>query len=238
MKRMLLLACVVTLATSSALAAGYDKTEKTKLYTLRLRVPEPALAIPALNAEIMARWKTDSEGLKSEAAEDKDADPDFNPFMLDTEWRVTFEDARLISMSANSFIDENGAHPNGAFDTIVWDKQASRAVPLIALFAKDKAQAALKAIAASAKASFLKWLTKEEGSPADPSQADDGIADEPGKLGHYALTHAKGGTKANGIVLLWGAGEVWPHVIGDVRLSIPASVFRADLAPEWKTQFE
>jgi hypothetical protein len=237
MKRLILLAGVFALASSFAFAAGYDKTEQTKLYTLRLRIPEAALAIPALKAEIMARWRKDSDGLKSDAADDKDADPQFHPFMLDTNWRVTFENNDVVSLSADSFIDENGAHPNGAFDSIVWDKRANRAVKFEELFMPGQRKVAFTAIAASAKASFLKWLAKEEGSPADPAEADDGIGADPDKLGHYALTYAAGETKANGIVLLYGAGEVWPHVIGDVRLSIPVAVFRAYLAPEWRARF-
>lgn len=53
----------------------------------------------------------------------------------------------------------------------------------------------------------------------------------------YARTYAKGQVTANGIVLLYGAGQVWPHVLGDFRLSVPAAVFAKYLAPQWKTLF-
>lgn len=238
MKRLLLLAGAFVLVSSFAFAAGYDKTEKTKLYTLRLRVPEAALAIPALKTEIMARWKKDSGDLKDEAKEDKDADPQFNPFMLDTQWRVTFESPDVISLSADSFIDENGAHPNGAFDSIVWDKKANRAVPFEELFVPSLRKAAFTAIAASARKTWTAIATKRIGEAPVAGMVDDGIGADPKKLGHYALTYAKGETKPNGIVLLYGAGEVWPHVLGDIRLSIPVNVFRADLTPEWKARFD
>jgi hypothetical protein len=51
------------------------------------------------------------------------------------------------------------------------------------------------------------------------------------------LTYAKGQTAANGIVLLYGAGQVWPHVLGDFRLAVPAAVFTKYLAPQWKDVF-
>jgi hypothetical protein len=238
MKRLLLLAGVFALASSVAFAAAYDKTEKNKLYTLRLRVPEAALAIPALKSEIMARWKRDSDSLKSDAKTDKDADPQFNPFMLDTQWRVTFEDPNVISLSANSFIDENGAHPNGAFDSIVWDKKASRAVPFENLFVPGQRKAAFTAIAASARKTWVATITKRsDGEAPVPGMVDDGIGADPNKLGHYALIYAKGDSHPNGIVLLYGAGEIWPNAAGDFRLVIPVSVFRAYLTPEWKARF-
>jgi hypothetical protein len=67
--------------------------------------------------------------------------------------------------------------------------------------------------------------------------AGQGIGADPDKLKSYALTYAKGQTRANGIVLLYGAGEVWPHVLGDFRLAVPAAVFSKYLAPQWKLVF-
>ena len=49
--------------------------------------------------------------------------------------------------------------------------------------------------------------------------------------------YAKGQTSANGILLLYGAGQVWPHVIGDFRLAVPAAVFKPYLLPQWKGVF-
>ncbi len=43
---------------------------------------------------------------------------------------MTFDSPQVISLSGYSFIDENGAHPNAAFDAVVWDKTANRAVAL------------------------------------------------------------------------------------------------------------
>ena len=67
---------------------------------------------------------------------------------------------------------------------------------------------------------------------------DRGIAADEKHLGHCALTSAKGDSRANGIVLLYGPGEVWAHVLGDFRLSIPVAVFRDDLAPAWRAEFK
>ncbi|HVW73557.1 MAG TPA: hypothetical protein VHC39_07950 [Rhizomicrobium sp.] len=227
------------LMTAPAWAADYSKSEKTALYQTSLKVPAAASAIPPLQAEILRRFQLQAKTVKDDALDDKKAAPEnFHPYMLDTQWRVTFESARIISLSGLSFVDENGAHPNDSFDTIVWDKTAKRAVKLPELFVKEKLPAALRGIAEYAKTALRKKFPREEGQPADYDPVEGNIAADPEKLGQYALTYARGETRANGIVLLWGAGEAWPHVMGDIRISIPVSVFGSDLAPQWAAEFK
>jgi hypothetical protein len=229
----------IGLLSSPAMAAGYDKTETTKIYTLHLRIPQTAMTIAPLKTEIFSRWKRDSNELEQEAKEEFDAKiPDFHPFDLDTTWRVTFESPTAISLSADSFIDEDGAHPNGAFDAIVWDKTANRAVPFEALFNPAQAKTAFTAIAAFATKIWTKEMTVRAGEAPFPDEAGQGIGADPAKLGHYALIFEKGDTKANAIVLLYGAGEIWPHAAGDFRLVIPETVFRAYLTPRWRAEFK
>jgi hypothetical protein len=238
MRRLMFAALIAGLVIAPAFGAAYDKTETTSAYTFRLRVPAQAMAIAPLKKEIFDRFKKNCDTIKPDAlSEQKEVPQYFHPYDLDTQWRVTFDSPQVISLSGYSFIDENGAHPNAAFDSVVWDKQASRAVALPELFAKGQSPAALKAIATAATASFTAWLAKS-GYPADASEAAEGISADGSKLGHYALTYAKGDAKANGIVLLHGAGEAWAHVLGDIKLPIPVSVFRKYLTPKWAAQFK
>jgi hypothetical protein len=228
------------LASAPAFAASdYDKSEKTAAYTIRLRIPAAATGIAPLKAEILHLFDTNAAEIKSQSTSDlKEVPQFFHPYALDTQWRVTFQDARIISLSGESYIDEDGAHPNGAFDTVVWDRRANRAVPLEALFVQGQEPAAIKAIAAAARTAWMSFANAQGyGDPVDPTMANEGIGNDAAHLGHYALTYAKGETKATGIVLLWGAGEAWAHVMGDARLSIPASVFRKYLTPQWAVEF-
>lgn len=238
--RTILCALGLSLLTTAVLAAAdYDKTEKTKAYEIRLRIADPAMTIAPLSDEILARWKKESGEIKEEArSELKEVPQYFHPYSLDANWRVTFENDHIISLSTNTFVDQNGAHPNGEFDSIVWDKRARRVVPLHELFVSDRLQVALKAIAAAARKAWLKNMTDKVGVDADTSDMDRGIAADEKHLGHYALTYAKGDTKANGIILLYGPGEVWAHVLGDFRLSIPVAAFRDDLTPAWRAEFK
>jgi hypothetical protein len=232
-------AVLAGLAVMPALAADYDATDKSPLYELHLRVPATAMTIAPLKNNILALYKADADQAKSDAREDKQDNPSFHPYSIDTIWRVTFESGAVLSLSAETNADTGGAHPNQGFQTLVWDKKANRAVPIAALFAPDQANAALAAIADSVTKAWARSYTQRSGQQPGPDAnvAKDGIGADPEKLKNYALTYAKGQTTANGIVLLYGAGQVWPHVLGDFRLAVPASVFAKYLAGPWKAVF-
>jgi Deacetylase PdaC len=222
-----------------ALGADYDTTEKSPLVELHLRVPEAAMSIAPLKEKILALYKADADQAKTDAKEDKEDNPSFHPYSIDTVWRVTFENATVVSLSGDTDADTGGAHPNQGFQTIVWDKQANRAVPIEALFPPDQVKAALTAIADAAGKAWTKTYIQRSGQKPgqDTDLAGSGIGADPEKLKTYALTDAKGQSAANGIVLLYGAGQIWPHVLGDFRLAVPAAVFTKYLAPQWKSVF-
>ena len=234
------IACLgLGLVMAPAMGADYDKTDKSPLYELRLRVPAAAMDIAPLKDRILALYKADADQARGDAKDDKVGNPDFHPYDIDSNWRVTYESDAVLSLSAEIDADTGGAHPNQGFETIVWDKKAARAIPIDALFAPDQAKAALAAIADAASKTWAKTYTQRSGQKPGPDadMAKDGIGADAEKLGTYALTYAKGQTNANGIVLLYGAGQVWPHVLGDFRLSVPAAVFAKYLAPQWKAVF-
>jgi hypothetical protein len=222
-----------------AFGADYDTIEKSPLVELHLRVPETAISIAPLKEKILALYKADADQAKTDAKEDKEDNPGFHPYSIDTIWRVTFENAAVVSLSGDTNADTGGAHPNQAFQTVVWDKKAGRAVPIEALFRPDQVKVALTAIADAAGKAWTKTYIQRSGQKPgkDTDLAGNGIGADPAKLNTYAVTYAKGQTTANGIVLLYGAGQVWPHVLGDFRLVVPAAVFTKYLAPQWKDVF-
>ena len=229
----------LALAAVPAMGADYEVREKSPLYELHLRVPATAMTIAALKDKILALYKADADQAKADAKEDKEANPSFHPYSIDTSRRVTFENDAVLSLSAETNADTGGAHPNAAFQTLVWDKKADRAVPIDGLFRPDQTKAALTAIADAANKAWTKSYTQRSGQKPGPDTdlAKDGIGADPDKLKTYALTYAKGEAIANGIVLLYGAGQVWPHVLGDFRLAVPAGVFAKYLKPQWQAVF-
>jgi hypothetical protein len=239
MKPLAAIIALLPLAVTPALSADYETTEKTPLVELHLRVPANAMAIAPLKERILALYKSDADQAKADAKDDKDGNPSFHPYSIDTIWRLTFENETVASLSGETNADTGGAHPNQGFATIVWDKKAGRAVPIEALFVSDQVKPALQAIADAAAKSWTRIYTQRAGQKpgADTDLADAGIGADPEKLKTYALIYAKGQTSANGIVLLFGAGQVWPHVLGDFRVAVPAGVFAKYLAPRWKEVF-
>jgi hypothetical protein len=227
------------LMTLPARGADYEKTEKSPLCELHLKVPVAAMAIAPLKDQILALHQVDADQVCNDARDDQQGNPNFHPYAIDTTWRVTFDSEAVLSLSGETYADTGGAHPNGAFQTLVWDRKAGRALPIEALFAPDQLHAALQAIAGAASKAWVKTYTQRSGQAPGPDSdsAADGIGPDPAKLQNYALTYAKGQNQANGIVLLYGAGQVWPHVLGDFRLSVPAAVFAKYLAPPWQGVF-
>lgn len=220
-------------------AADYDAVEKSPLYELRLHVPATAMKISALKEKILALYNADADLAKGDARDDQEGNPNFRPYDIDMTWRVTFENDAVLSLSAETRADIGAAHPGDTFQTLVWDKKAGQVVPIDALFQPDQTKAALTAIAGAATKAWTKtYIQRSNQKPGpDADVAERGIGADPEKLKTYALTYAKGETSANGIVLLYGSGQVWPNVLGDFRLAVPVSVFSKYLKPQWKAMF-
>lgn len=239
MKHLASMSLGLQLVAASAFAADYDHSDKSPLYEARLRVPAAAMAIAPLKDRIFSLYKKDVDEVKDEAKDDQEGNKYFHPYLIDARWRPTFENAALLSLSCETYADTGGAHPNSGFETIVWDKRHARAVPIEALFAPGRAKPAFAAIAKAAEDAWTRSYIQKSGQRPGPDTdlASAGIGPDPSKLASYALIHEAGQDKANGIVILYGAGEVWPHVLGDFRLAVPARVFSPYLSPDWSGAF-
>ncbi|HXY58658.1 MAG TPA: hypothetical protein VEH76_08760 [Methylocystis sp.] len=237
MRTLLLGTLLLTSLGAPAWGAVDLENEKSDGYELTLRAPEAALAIEPLKAELLRRFDERTKNLKDLVREAcKTDEASHSPYLLSMNWRVTYENPKVLSLSGKVY-SEDCKHAYDDFETIVWDKQALRETPLTDIFLKDKQADALRDIALYASRAFLK--SRRGGDLSDSYYAvEDHISAKPLRLGHYALTYAKGEELANGIVLLWGAGEAWPRVVDDVRISVPAAVFFKYLAPEWTKQFK
>lgn len=215
----------------AAQAADYDRSEHEGKFEMRLRVPEAAMAIAPLQKAIMERYRHDIADFRKDA---------LTPLTYDVHWRTTYRSARLISLSAEIFWDGGGAHPNTAFETLIWDKTANRALGFADLFAPEDRKAAQAAIANAGMAAWMRLYAARSGEHASPDlkeMATEGIAADDEHLKNVALMYEAGDAKASGLLLLYGAGEIWPHVVGDFRIPVPAGVFKAYLRPEWRSEF-
>jgi hypothetical protein len=223
-------------------AGSFHKVEKTDLYEIRIEVPKAIMSIDPLNKDVLKRFKSAADETKKSAEEGKKSgEAHFFGHSLETKWQVTFENADLISISGISDEYQGGAHPHTYFETIVWDKKAKRAIPLRALFNENQADLALKAISQAAQKSWIKIYSQRSGEAPSADllkQAAEGISPAGESMKNYVLTHAKGQANANGIVLLYGAGDIWAHALGEFRIAVPLSVFHQYLKPDWRAIFK
>ena len=127
-------------------AAAVSVKEANDLYQFAYAYPAAAAAIPPLKAQLDADLARQKAGLAKETAEARaDAkanDYPYHPYELSTEWKVVTDLPGWLSLSTLLGSYSGGAHSNYAYDAILWDKQAARRVPAIALFTS---KAALKA---------------------------------------------------------------------------------------------
>lgn len=221
---------------------SFHKLENTDLYQIEIDVPKAIMSIEGLKNDVLKRFKLAADETKNSAEEGKKSGEEhFFAHSLSTKWQVTFENSEVISISGITDEYQGGAHPHTYYESIVWDKKAKRAVPLRALFNENQAEIALKAIAESAQKSWVKIYTQRSGeAPSSDmlTQAKEGITPIGESMKNYALTHAKNQSKVNGIVLLYGAGEIWAHALGEFRIPVALPVFNQYLKPKWRAIFK
>lgn len=241
LKYLLILILLCSFSLTAYSSKNYQKSEKTKLYTISLELPKEILSITPLKEDLLKRFKVGSVQVKKIAQEVKKQRPGyFSPLSLEIKWHVTFENSNVISIMGMIYEYQGGAHPNNYYEAIVWDKKLQKAIPLGSLFNENQSDLAFKAIAEAAQKSWIKIYSErshEAPSAELKEQSKQGIKPDAQSLKNYVLTHAKGQTKANGIMLLYGAGEIWPHVLGEFCIPIPQAVFKQYLNPEWRDFF-
>lgn len=120
--------------------------EENELYEFSYFYPVQAAVIPALETWLdadLARHK--AEVAKGADEDKKAADGGEFPFRAhsgSTEWKLVADLPGWLSLSALVGGYTGGAHPNYAYTSILWDKQANRRIEVAELFASKAALAA------------------------------------------------------------------------------------------------
>jgi hypothetical protein len=121
----------------AAQPGAFHRRERTALLDFRYDWPAEAEAIPGLSAELRRRMAAaHAEALSGARETHDDSGAAHVPFyreMYDKVWRVEGGNARFLSLTADNHVDQNGAHPNRAFDALIWDRARGRAISAAAL---------------------------------------------------------------------------------------------------------
>lgn len=106
--------------------------------------PKAAAAIPEVEKRMradMAVSRTKARGYAREDKAERPATAPFNAHYFAKTWSTHGDTPQLLSLSASVETFTGGAHGNAAFEGLIWDKAANRAVTTADLF--DDAKAAL-----------------------------------------------------------------------------------------------
>lgn len=118
-------------------------SEETDTFLFEYSWPKEAGDIEELAAWLDARLERARQELANDARRGREQARDngfpFNQYSSGTAWEVVADLPRWLSLSAELYTYQGGAHPNYGFDAVLWDKQESVALEPIAMFTSKEA---------------------------------------------------------------------------------------------------
>lgn len=229
------------IARSVARAKAVSINEKTDLLDWHLGYPAEVSAIPKLEALIRDPALEKKAELLSAARDDKasrgkEGFP-FNSYEASTDYSVTGNSPRLLSLAAEWFEFTGGAHPNHGTIGLLWDKTGNRPVTVAELLGGGAA--ALQSLFGSA---YCKALDKERakkregesgGGPNDPFNACPKFSEL------QFIPKSAGGSAALTTILIHADPYVaGPYVEGDYDVELPVTdAMVAALRPDYRSSF-
>ena len=111
--------------------------------------PAAAAAIPALksyfDSDLASQQHSLEDSARSGKADAKQGGYDYHPLSYSADWKVVTDLPNWLSLSTVIGTYEGGAHPNAAFDAMVWDRTANlKRNPIDLFVSKQKLSAAIR----------------------------------------------------------------------------------------------
>ncbi|MDE2595345.1 MAG: DUF3298 and DUF4163 domain-containing protein [Sphingomonadales bacterium] len=227
-------------ASASAEAGGARKVSVSNaFYEYDYAYPAAVGAIPALKAQLDAEAATSQHELDQQSREaSKDAKGDgypFNPWSSGTDWQVVTDLPGWLSLSAQVYSYEGGAHPNHGYSALLWDKHANQRRSVIDLFTSKAALT--KVLSEPFCAQLDTERAKRRDTPVQRGSGDqfDECIDPTEStliLGSTDKAHF------NRIGVLIGPYEAGPYAEGDYDITLPVTdAVLALVKPEYRQYF-
>jgi hypothetical protein len=154
-------------------AAVHEKGEND-LFSFEYAYPAKAAAIPGLKALLDKRMATAraelEKGSKTDQAEAAKNGYPYRQHSSGAEWKVVTDLPRWLSLSAELYTYEGGAHGMTFFDALLWDREQNLARTAADLFISKAALSA--AIREPFCAALDKERTKRRGAPVKRNSGD------------------------------------------------------------------
>lgn len=164
-----------TTASAAAAASGGGASavsESTSAYEFDYSYPAEAGRIPELKTWLDAQRDAARKQLVADAKDGqqsaKEGGYEYHAYAYGRKWLKVAETPRFLSLSAELYDYQGGAHPNHGYDALLWDKRAGTRLTALDLFASP---GALDTALAS---KFCKALdaerAKRRGEPVTPGE--------------------------------------------------------------------
>ncbi|WP_408589766.1 PdaC/SigV domain-containing protein [Novosphingobium sp.] len=220
-------------------AAARKVSVSNDLYQFDYAYPAAAAAIPALKARLDADLDKQQADLATQARDaQKDAkanDFPFHAWSRSADWQVVTELPGWLSLSTIRGEFTGGAHPNYAFDTLLWDKAAGKARTATDLFTSQRA------LGDAVRKDFCAELDRQRLKKRGPDSQGSGIDEfnaciDP--LEQTIILGSKGHKGFDRIGFLIAPYNAGPYAEGDYQVTLPVSpALLATVKPEYRAAF-
>lgn len=211
-------------AAASATAVGGGASavaESTDVYEFDYSYPADAARIPELKAWLDAQREAARKQLLADAKEGqaaaKEGGFEYHAYAYGRKWLKVAETPRFLSLSAELYDFQGGAHPNHGFDALLWDKSAGRRLTALDLFVSGGA------LDAALGDRFCKALdaerAKRRGEPVTPGQGT--FSDCIKASEQTVILGSSNGRAFDKVGVLIGPYAAGPYAEGDYEFTFP-----------------
>lgn len=200
--------------------------------------PSEAAAVPALRQNFRSEAEKayqEALGIAREGEKAaKEAKRPYDPQFYSKKWTTAGETPRLLSLRYELGWFSGGAHPNTSFGALLWDRRASRATSVDALFLRSNALGALT------RARYCAALDAERRKRREGEKLG-GMFDQCPRFSDLAVAPVD--RNKNGrfetITFVASPYTAGPYVEGQYEISLPVtSQLIAAIRPEYRNSFE
>lgn len=223
--------------TPASAAAPMAYESKTPFAEVSLTLPVALKTQPDLHARLYAASVQDlrafTEGAQADRTE-AGGDEGMPPYAKSIEITPGAETGKLFSLIRTDYENTGGAHPNGAYAAVLWDKALKRQITAAELFGRSANLSALDA--ALCAAINAEKQTRDPGARTVSLTGDDWKCPRAAATPFVLAAGTQPG-KAGGLVFLVGPYVVGPYAEGSYEVTVPQAGFRSLLAPAYADEF-
>ncbi|GGD98485.1 hypothetical protein GCM10011515_17900 [Tsuneonella deserti] len=208
-------------AAASANGSAKKVAEDTDLYSYAFSYPAPVGRYPALAARLeqqaaKARAEMIAQAREERESAKKEGFP-FHPHSYGAEWKVVADLPGYLSLSNEFSTYTGGAHGMYGLESLVWDKEAERAMDGAELFTSPQALGA--AMGGTVCAALNRERENRRGEPVDPK--GEYFSDCPGLDSATILVGSSNGKTFDRITVWFGPYVAGPYAEGAYELDFP-----------------